>query len=169
MLKPSIFISYKVDEERTAEVLALLEPTLVRKGFDVWRDVGIEPGAIWSQELYTWLMECSGAIVLLSEEAAKSEWCRREWWFLRERHRRKELQVIPVTVDGSLDSAGILDEIQALSGRLNRRGRLKAARPSIRQAIGKELSGCPPCLAGVAIHSRTTLEPRAILARCRLR
>ena len=49
-------------------------------------------------------MECSGAVALIGPEAAQSEWCRREWWFLRERHRTTGLPVIPICVNGLRDS-----------------------------------------------------------------
>src|SRR5262245_45768064 len=113
MLKPNIFISYKRHDQPTIEATTRVEAVLAREGLGVWRDVNIEPGTNWSNELYTWLMECSGAVVLLGNEAARSEWCRREWWFLRERRRTTGLPIIPISVDGSYESAGILDGIQA--------------------------------------------------------
>src|SRR5262249_32948547 len=66
-------------------------------------------------DLYRWLMECSAAVAIIGPEAAQSEWCRREWWFLRERHKTTGLPVIPVCLNGSVESAGILDEFQALN------------------------------------------------------
>src|SRR5262245_53098608 len=114
MLKPSIFISYKTNDPPTVKALEVIEPALVQAGFEIWRDVSIEPGAPWSNELYKWLMDCSGAVVILGPAAAASEWCRREWWFLRERHHTTGLPLVTVWVDGALDSAGILDEFQAL-------------------------------------------------------
>jgi hypothetical protein len=49
--------------------MARVETALAREGLEVWRDVNIEPGANWSNELYTWLMECSGAVVLLGKDS----------------------------------------------------------------------------------------------------
>jgi hypothetical protein len=115
MLKPNIFISYKRDDQPTIDAMARVETALAREGLGVWRDVNIEPGANWSNEVYTWLMECSGAVVLLGKEAARSEWCRREWWFLRERKHTTGLPIIPISVDGSYESAGIFDDIQAFA------------------------------------------------------
>jgi hypothetical protein len=101
------------------------------------RDVNIEAGSVWSNDLYKWLMGCSAAIAFVGPEAAKSEWCRREWRFLRERHRTTGLPVLPISVNGSHESAGILDELQALkvsvgfeSDLLSRLTGLQAAKPT---------------------------------------
>ena len=114
MLKPSIFISYKRNNQPAADVVEGLETSLRAAGFEILRDVNIEAGNLWSTDLYKWLMECSAAIAVVGPEAAQSEWCRREWWFLRERHRTTGVPVIPIAVNGSHESAGILDEFQAL-------------------------------------------------------
>jgi hypothetical protein len=140
--KPSIFISYKRDHELTANVLTPIENALLEHGCEIWRDTNIEAGAVWSNELYKWLMECSGAIALIGKEAAQSEWCRREWWFLRQRHQTTKLPVIPVSVDGSDDSAGILADLQTVKpgdGEIGEilskiRG-IRAARPSARSYL----------------------------------
>jgi uncharacterized protein YjbI with pentapeptide repeats len=114
MLKPTIFISYKRHHQPTVEAIDRLEVALRTAGFEILRDVNIEAGNLWSNDLYRWLIECSAAIAIVGPEAAQSEWCRREWWFLGERHRTTGLPVIPIAVDGSRESAGILDEFQAL-------------------------------------------------------
>ena len=114
MIKPNIFISYKRNHAPTAELVDHIESMLSGAGYNVWRDVNIEPGAQWSTELYTWLMECSAAVALIGKNASESEWCRREWWFLRERYRVTGLPVIPIAVGGSHNSGAILDDFQAL-------------------------------------------------------
>jgi hypothetical protein len=114
MLKASIFISYKRNHQPTVDAVERLEVVLRNAGFEIFRDVNIEAGNLWSNDLYRWLMECSAAVAMIGPEAAQSEWCRREWWFLRERHRTTGLPVIPICVDGSRDSAKILDDFQAL-------------------------------------------------------
>jgi hypothetical protein len=114
MLKPTIFISYKRGHQPTLDAVERLETKLRRADFEILRDINIEAGNHWSNDLYRWLMECSGAVALIGPEAAQSEWCRREWWFLRERHRMTGLPVIPLAVGGSYDSSGILYEFQAL-------------------------------------------------------
>ncbi|MCK1718323.1 pentapeptide repeat-containing protein [Bradyrhizobium sp. 141] len=137
MLKPTVFISYKRDHEPTAEAVRRLEAALSTGGFDVLRDVGIEGGSLWSNDLYRWLMECSAAIAIIGAEAAKSEWCRREWWFLSERNRLTGIPVIPICLNEAVNSAGILDRFQAIkvSGKfeaklLSQLTGLQAARPS---------------------------------------
>jgi hypothetical protein len=59
VLRPSVFISYKRNDEPTTSLLTMLEASLAGSGFDILRDLTIEPGKLWSNELYTWLMECS--------------------------------------------------------------------------------------------------------------
>jgi uncharacterized protein YjbI with pentapeptide repeats len=137
MLKPTVFISYKRGHEPTAEAVQRIETSLRAAGFDVMRDVSIEAGSFWSNDLYRWLMECSAAVAIIGEEAAQSEWCRREWWFLRERHRTNGIPVIPICLTGSFKSAGILDDLQGIHisddfdhSILPRLQGLRAARPS---------------------------------------
>ena len=111
-LHPKIFVSYKRKHPETKAVLEKLLPLLYERHYKILQDVDIKPGDPWSGELFSWLLECSGAVALVGKEPAKSEWCRREWWFLRERNRATGLPVIPISVDGTWDSAGILDQFQ---------------------------------------------------------
>lgn len=96
---PTVFISYKRGHDSSLAFVAELEAALHGRAFQVWRDVGIEAGDRWPDELYRWLMECSAAVVVLSDEAAASEWCRREWSVLAARAARADLRVIPVRVE----------------------------------------------------------------------
>lgn len=137
MLKPSVFLSYKRDDPASAEAVARAEAALAANNLDVLIDRQIEPGDLWSHDLYGWLLTCSAAIAFVGEAAARSEWCRREWWFLRERHRTGGFPVIPVSVDGTWGSGGILDDLQghrASNGldeaALGQLRNLQAARPS---------------------------------------
>ena len=112
MIRPTIFISYKRNDEATLEQVHRIEGLLAEAGLEVLRDTRIGAGERWSGELYEWMMGCSAAIALIGEAAAGSEWCRREWWLLRERHLFDSMPLIPVSVDDSRDSGGILDDIQ---------------------------------------------------------
>ncbi|MEM7060733.1 MAG: pentapeptide repeat-containing protein [Pseudomonadota bacterium] len=114
MVQPTVFISYKHDDDATQKAVAKVEAILAELGLTPLRDPKLQPGDLWSNELYRWMMECSAGIALIGEEPAKSEWCRREWWFLSERARSDaNFRVIPISVDGTSDSAGILKHVQA--------------------------------------------------------
>lgn len=78
MVRPLIFVSHKRDHPPTTEMLGRIETALPADRYEVVYDTQIEAGARWSGELYRWLLGCSAAVVLVSEEAAQSEWCRRE-------------------------------------------------------------------------------------------
>ena len=112
MVRPTVFISYKRNDAATAELVDNVERHLAALQIDVLRDTGIEAGDRWSGNLYSWLMTCSAAVAIIGEEPAKSEWCRREWWFLRERQFHDKMPLIPISVDGTHDSGGILSHIQ---------------------------------------------------------
>ena len=112
MVRPTVFISYKRDDAATAELVDKIERYLAALQIDVLRDTGIEAGDRWSGNLYNWLMTCSAAVAIIGEEPAKSEWCRREWWFLRERQFHDNIPLIPISVDGTDDSGDILSHIQ---------------------------------------------------------
>ncbi|HMV66799.1 MAG TPA: TIR domain-containing protein, partial [Myxococcota bacterium] len=104
-----IFVSYKrkrEDEDRTdttdrlAEVRQRLQP-----GHELCIDEQIEGGAPWEKRLCEWLLYCDAAIVLVSEAAIRSEWCRREWQILHARAMVGSVRLIPVAVD--VDRAGL--------------------------------------------------------------
>ncbi len=137
MLKPSVFLSYKREDPDSERAVADAGAALAAGNFEVLIDRQIEPGDPWSHDLYEWLLTCSAAVAFVGQASAQSEWCRREWWFLRERHRAGNLTVIPVSVDGTWESAGILDDLQghrAADGLtpevLASLANLQAARPS---------------------------------------
>lgn len=113
--RPAVFISYKRGHEPSMALAVQLEAALAER-FEVWRDVAIEPGERWSDELWRWLMECSGAIALVSDEAAASDWCRREWSVLAARAAHSDLRVVPVHVGPVGPNADILAHLQAITG-----------------------------------------------------
>jgi hypothetical protein len=76
-------------------------------------DERIAGGTNWSNQLYSWLLDCSGAAVLIGKDPAQSEWSRREW-FLRKRNRLTGIPIVPVSVDGTDESANSVDDLQAL-------------------------------------------------------
>lgn len=76
----------------------------------------MEVGKRWTRELYDWLLGCDAAIIIVSNEANQSDWCRREWAVLVARWEIKGIPVIPVCVESSFFETGILDEIQGTKG-----------------------------------------------------
>jgi hypothetical protein len=111
---PTIFISYRRGHQESLGVVADLEAALTHAGFQVLRDVDIEPGDRWSDELWRWLMECSGAVAVVSDAAAESDWCRREWSVLAARESQAGLRVVPVHVGPLGDRSNILDHLQGV-------------------------------------------------------
>jgi uncharacterized protein YjbI with pentapeptide repeats len=109
---PTVFISYRRDDSASLAFIGELEAALADR-FRVQRDVVIGPGERWSDELWKWLMECSAAVVVVSEGAAeRSTWCPREWSVLAARNSHTGLRVIPVRVDSA--QADVLDHLQAI-------------------------------------------------------
>jgi uncharacterized protein YjbI with pentapeptide repeats len=107
---PKVFISYERDHEPTAALVA----ELLRRDIHVLRDVDIEAGERWSDELWRWLLECSGAVAVVSKGAARSDWCRREWSVLAARASAAGLRVVPVHVEPPGPDANMLDHLQAV-------------------------------------------------------
>ena len=114
MAAPTVFVSYKRQHAATTDFLLTIEPALQKAGFHVLRDQTIEPGERWSEDLYRWLMECSGAVVILSDEATRSDWCRREWSVLAARAATTDLKVVPVWVEPT-GKTDLLDDLQSIS------------------------------------------------------
>jgi hypothetical protein len=111
--RPTVFISYRRGHEASLAIVARLEAALA-DGFQVLRDVNLEPGGRWSDELWQWLMGCSGAIAVISNEAAESDWCRREWSVMAARESLAHLRVVPVHVGEVGPKANILNHLQAV-------------------------------------------------------
>jgi hypothetical protein len=113
MPKPRIFISHSAHEKESAKFLTLLAKALRQAGFDVLVDrERLKPGAIWKDELYTWMGLSHAAIVLLSESAVRpdSVWVPRETSILMWRLRLDpNFHVIPIrleSVDPKLLASG---------------------------------------------------------------
>lgn len=114
MSGPAIFISYRRGDRASLDVVADLEAALTHAGFRVLRDVEIEPGERWSEELWRWLMECDGAVAVVSDAAAGSDWCRREWSVLAARESQAGLRVVPVHVGPLGERSNILHHLQGV-------------------------------------------------------
>jgi uncharacterized protein YjbI with pentapeptide repeats len=110
MAAPTIFVSYKRDDDEALRTVGAVEAALTEAGLRVLRDVDIEPGQRWSDELWRWLLECSGAVAVVTEGATRSEWCRREWTVLAARESHAGLPVVPLLADGSRTE--ILDHLR---------------------------------------------------------
>lgn len=73
--KPYIFVSYAhKDSERVFSVLE----ELMRRGYRIWYDEGIEPGSEWPENIAQHLMKADTFIAFISENSMKSANCRRE-------------------------------------------------------------------------------------------
>ena len=112
-LGPRVFISYKRDHAETALVLTRVSNTLQEHGYSPLIDSSIDPGNRWSDELYRWILECAGAIVLASPEARLSDWCQREWHILAARAAVQQVRVIPICIGLDRAELGPLSQIQA--------------------------------------------------------
>ena len=112
MAIPRVFISYKRNHQISEDCIDSLKDTL-SSDYEFLHDVDIEASKRWTSELYDWLLGCDAAIVLISEEANKSVWCRREWEVLNARWSSRGLKVIPVFVEEKVFETGILDDIQS--------------------------------------------------------
>ena len=90
MSRPRIFISHSAKEPQSERFLSLLSKALKQTGFDVLVDrERLEPGAIWKDELYTWMGLCHVGIILLSESVFRPDsiWVPREASILMWRRR----------------------------------------------------------------------------------
>ena len=73
-----VFLSYAhADDEHAQKVRALLGESGVR----VWYDRGIQPGAVWDQELENRIREAGAFVACLSAFYEQSRYCRRELKF----------------------------------------------------------------------------------------
>ncbi len=89
-----LFVSYSgSDKELARELIS----RLVAEGFEVWQDVEVHPGDNWPLAVGKALEESDAMIVLLSPDAAESEWVGREIEYALTSPRYKN-RLIPVIV-----------------------------------------------------------------------
>ena len=94
-----VFISYAhSDEALVRKIVAILK----RAGLEVWDDSEILPGDNWAEQVAKALKESEAMVVLLTPEATRSRWVRREIEYaLGEKRYSKRL--IPVLVGDPAD------------------------------------------------------------------
>lgn len=106
-----VFISYKRDDPATAPVREAVAQALKDAGHEplVDRDI-LRPGDAWRARLAEHLLDCHGAVVLVSELAAGSEWVRHEVSVLMARKvRDPRFVLVPVLI-------GVKPEVLARGG-----------------------------------------------------
>ena len=86
-----VFVSYKGEEREKAQAIA---DALARRGYRVWWDVELLPGASFATEIASIIDQAKAAVVLWSEESVKSDFVRAE----ADLARKREI-LIPVRLD----------------------------------------------------------------------
>ena len=88
-----LFLSYSSSDRELARGLI---SRLVAEGFEVWQDEEVAPGDNWALAIGKALEESDAMIVLLSPDAAKSEWVGRdvEYALTSPRYRNRLLPVV---------------------------------------------------------------------------
>jgi uncharacterized protein YjbI with pentapeptide repeats len=129
-----IFISYKRGHAESEALRAALQQKLTERGYQVLVDETIQAGDRWSKELYDWLLECAGAVVLASPEAKTSDWCQREWHVLAARAQASHpegrgVRVVPVCIGLEPADLGPLQDLQSIRGP-------SAGVPAVIEALG---------------------------------
>lgn len=102
-MRSSVFISHSSRDDPFATVLRRrLVSAFDARGLDAWLDEQrLGPGARWRAEIYRHLVNCSGAVLLLSPEALESPWVRKEATILSFRGSlNRRLRVVPVLLGG---------------------------------------------------------------------
>lgn len=107
-----VFISYKRGHPRTEELLSALCARLT--DHQVFKDVAIDPGMRWSDDIYAELLNCDAAVVLVSAESLQSPWCLREHNVLNARRVIENVALLPVAVGLDRGDIGLLAEWQSL-------------------------------------------------------
>jgi TIR domain len=102
-MRPGIFISHSSrDDQFAATLRERLIGALRQQGADAWLDERrLGPGDRWRHEIYRGLVNCYGAVLLLSPAALESPWVRKEATILSFRGAlRDRLRVVPVLLGG---------------------------------------------------------------------
>lgn len=112
MKRPSrVFLSYAQSDRRFAERLA---KDLAAAGFAVWSGQDVLPGDNWARKTGEALDESDAMVVIVSPDAAKSEWVRREVEFALGSPRYAG-RLIPVVITPTDEMPWILDRLRPVS------------------------------------------------------
>lgn len=107
-----IFISYSHKDKKYVEKL---EKKLIEEGFNVWIDHRIDFGSRWTAEIEKAIDTCDAYIVVMSEDAKKSEWVQRE--VIHAERRRKPF--FPLLLSGEFwFSLGDIQYVDITNGTL---------------------------------------------------
>ncbi|MBI1278367.1 MAG: tetratricopeptide repeat protein [Anaerolineaceae bacterium] len=71
-----LFISYAPNDRARADELAAL---LNEAGHEAWVEHTLTPGQRWEKELKDQIYDCDALVFVVSRDALKSEWCKREY------------------------------------------------------------------------------------------
>ena len=94
-----VFVSHSTSEPFAQAVLQAVCDALRAKRCDLLVSARLEPGDVWREKLNQWLAECEAAVLLLSREALRSSWVRREIAILMwRRGNGSRIPVVPVLV-----------------------------------------------------------------------
>ena len=107
--QPYIFISYS---HRNSDLILPIVQRLQRDGYRVWFDDGIDPGSEWDENIAHRINNCSYLLAFLSEDYIKSQNCRDELSFARDKNKPRLLVY--------------LDEVKLPDGMSMRLNRLQA-------------------------------------------
>ena len=107
-----IFISYS---HKDKEYVEKLEQKLIEEGFNVWIDHRIDYGSQWTEAIENAIDTCDAYIVVMSADAKKSPWVRRE--VIHAERRKKPF--FPVLLDGEFwFSLGDIQFVDVTNGSL---------------------------------------------------
>ena len=110
-----VFTSYKRDHDLTRAAKASLSGLIRELGYIADIDEDIDAGDRWSDRLYHWLLECSAAVVIISQEAHSSTWCRREWEVLAARAKVvSNFRLVPVRVSTDVEYPEVFEDFQRI-------------------------------------------------------
>jgi hypothetical protein len=131
----SVFLSHSSKDRNTARCIRDL---LQRHGISVWYSEHKLTGAVdWHQEIGRALARCTWFVLLLSRNAAKSEWVNREYVYALDNRRYRD-RIVPVVI-GEFDKK----MIWAITGvqRIDLRKRRAKEIQSLLSVWGKSYDG----------------------------
>jgi hypothetical protein len=78
---PRVFISYS---RKDREFALALRKRIEDAGFSLWQDLSdVTPGQDWWLEVVRAIDVCEHMVLVISEDALRSDICRREWRYAR--------------------------------------------------------------------------------------
>jgi hypothetical protein len=116
--RPRLFFSHSTQKNSPDRAILNGISAGLATDFDILLDrTTLETGSDWRSTINVWIATCDCAIILVTPESIKSDYCRYEWAVLSFRRRQENFRIIPIYYGSTPNEiSGRADQINEIAG-----------------------------------------------------